>query len=158
MNGQARDLLSSRKAMVSRAAMLVLGAASLVACATPGARSPFVQAPINKTSPAAEQIEAVLARPGGFPTFAAIPPMPADAPDPAAIKARVEDQQAEALYTQRMTAPETWTLRDSEGFALQARADAAAGDIHPPTDAEIAESEAFAKAMRARAKPPPRPR
>ncbi|MBI1408011.1 MAG: hypothetical protein GC145_17990 [Caulobacter sp.] len=144
--------------MVSRVAVAALGAASLAACAAHGVRSPFVQAPINKTSPAAEQIEAVLAHPGGFPTFASIPPLPADAPDPAVVKARVEDQQAEGQYTQRMAGPDTWTLNNSEAFARQARADAAAGGIHPPTDAEIAESEAFAKAMRARAKPPPRPR
>lgn len=153
MNGQARDLLLSRKTLLAGACLLTLGA-----CATPAVRSPFVEAPINKTSPAAEQIEQVLANPGGYPTFASMPPIPADLPDPAAIKAQVEDQQADGLYTTRTAAPETWYLDASEAFAERARADANAGGIRPPTDAEMAESEAFARAMRARAKPPPRPR
>lgn len=158
MNGQARDLLTSRKAILVGAATMALGALSLAGCATPTVRSPFVQAPINKTSPAAGQIEAVMARPGTFPTFAAIPPIPADLPDPAVLKARIEDQQAEGLYTTRTAAPETWYLDDSDAFAARARAEAELGDIHPPTAAEMAESEAFARALRERAKPPPRPR
>lgn len=152
MNGQARIPLSR----VISASALVVGLLSLAACASP--RRPFADVPVNPTSPAKADIEAVLARPGDFPTFAAIPAPPADLPTPEALKAQVEDQAAEGQYVVNSTAPETWDLDASDAFAARAMADADVGGIRPPTDAEIAESEAFAAAARARAKAPPKPK
>ncbi|MCE3288756.1 MAG: hypothetical protein K0R83_768 [Caulobacter sp.] len=152
MNGQARIPLSR----VVGASALILGVLSLAACASP--RRPFAEVPVNPTSPAKADIEAVLAEPGDFPTFAAIPAPPADLPTPEALKAQVEDQTAEGQYVVNSTAPETWDLDASDAFAARAMADADVGGIRPPTDAEIAESEAFAAAARARAKAPPKPK
>jgi hypothetical protein len=152
MNGQARIPLSR----VLSAFAFALGMLSLAACAT--ARRPFADVPVNPTSPAKADIEAVLAKPGAFPTFASIPAPPADLPSPEALKAQVEDQTAEGQYVVNSTAPETWDLDASDAFAARAMADADVGGIRPPTDAEIAESEAFAAAARARAKAPPKPK
>lgn len=159
MNGQARIPLSR---VVGASAPLrvlgVLGVLALAACASPSGRRPFADVPVNPTSPAKAEIEAVLAKPGDFPTFASIPAPPADLPTPEALKAQVEDQIAEGQYVVNSTAPETWDLDASDAFAARAMADADVGGIRPPTDAEIAESEAFAAAARARAKAPPKPK
>ena len=159
MNGQARIPLSRKiAARVLVPGALSLVALSLAACASPSGRRPFADVPVNPTSPAKAEIEAVLAKPGGYPTFASIPAPPADLPTPEALKAQVEDQTAEGQYVVNSTAPETWDLDASDAFAARAMADADVGGIRPPTDAEIAESEAFAAAARARAKAPPKPK
>ncbi|HYE46989.1 MAG TPA: hypothetical protein VEA44_14600 [Caulobacter sp.] len=149
MNGQPRDLFST-------SALLLAGALALGGCASASGRALFEEVPVNKASPAAAQIEAVLAKPGDFPTFADIPPAPTDLPTVESVRADVEGSQAAGLVVRNDTAPETWQLDASDAFAERARADT--GDIRAPTDAEIAESEAFAAAARARAKPPPRPK
>ncbi len=154
MNGQARIPLSR----LFSASVLVLGVLSLAACVSPTGRQLFAEVPVNPTSPAKAQIEDVLARPGDFPTFASIPAPPADLPTGDAIKVQVEEDQTEALYVTNSTAPETWDLSADDAFAARAMADANIGGIHPPTDAEIAESEAFVAAARARAKAPPKPK
>lgn len=152
MNGQARIPLSR----LFSASVLVLGALSLGACVSPSGRQVFAEVPVNPTSPAKADIEAVLARPGGFPTFASIPTPPADLPTPESIKAQVEEEQTEALYVTNSTAPETWDLDANDAFAARARADA--GDLQAPTEAELAESAAFVANAKARAKAPPKPK
>lgn len=153
MNGQARIPLSR----LFSASALILGALSLAACVSPSGRQVFAEVPVNPTSPAKAQIEAVLAKPASdFPTFASIPAPPTDLPTADAIKAQVEEEQTEALYVTNSTAPETWYLDANDAFAARARADA--GDMQAPTDAEIAESAAFVAAARARAKAPPKPK
>ena len=131
---------------------------TLTACVSPSGRQVFAEVPVNPTSPAKAQIEAVLAQPGDFPTFANIPPPPADLPTPEALKAQVEEEQTEALYVTNSTAPETWDLDPNDAFAARAIAEANAPGMQPPTDAEIAESAAFVAAARARAKAPPKPK
>lgn len=159
MNGQPRDLLSNRKMLLAGVGAVGMVTLSLGGCSTyEAAKAPFRTVPINETSPAAEQIKTVLAKPGDYPTFAGIPAVPTDLPTADAFKTEIRDQQAAGAALLRDTAPETWTLDASDAFAARAQSDAGAGDIHPPTDAEIAESEAFAKAMRDRARPPSRPK
>ena len=146
MNGQPRDLFSST-------ALVLLGALALGGCAS---RSVFDDVAVDPNSPAKAQIEAVLAKPGAYPSFADIPQAPADLPAADTFRAEVESQTVAGQTVRADTAPETWQLDASEAFAERARADT--GDIRAPTEAEIAESEAFAAAARARAKPPPRPK
>ncbi|MDB5471395.1 MAG: hypothetical protein JWR84_2955 [Caulobacter sp.] len=152
MNGQARIPLSR----LACASALVLGALSLTACVSSSGRRVFAEVPVNPTSPARAEIEAVLAKPGDFPTFAAIPAAPADLPTAEGVRAQVEEQQTEGLYVTNSTAPETWDLDPNDAFAARAKADA--GDMQAPTAAEIAESEAFVAAAKARAKAPPKPK
>ena len=147
MNGQPREMFSSSAALLLVAGLVLGGCAS---------RTVFDEVAVNPQSPAKAQIESVLAKPGDFPTFADIPAAPTDLPTADALRAEVEDQEAVGLATRNDTAPESWHLDASDAFAERAQSDI--GDIRSPTDAEIAESEAFAAAARARAKTPPRPK
>jgi hypothetical protein len=159
MNGQARIPLSRLFSASAPLKVLgVLGALSLAACVSPSGRQVFSEVQINPTSPAKADIEAVLARPGDFPTFAALPAPPSDLPTAEALKSEVGEAQADALYVTNSTAPATWELDADDDFVARARAAVGAADLQPPTDAEIAEAEAYAAAARARAKAPPVPK
>lgn len=151
MNGQPRDLFSSTALVLLGA--LALGALALGGCAS---SSVFDEVAVDPNSPAKAQIEAVLAKPGDYPSFGDIPAPPTDLPAAESFRTEVESQTLAGQAVRADTAPETWQLDASEAFAERARADT--GDIRAPTDAEIAESEAFAAAARARAKPPPSPK
>ncbi|WGM38852.1 hypothetical protein AMEJIAPC_01759 [Caulobacter sp. NIBR1757] len=155
MNGQARIPLSR----LFSASVLLLGSLSLAACVSPSGRQVFAEVPVNPTSPAKAQIEAVLAQPAGdFPSFASIPAPPADLPTPEGVKAQVQAQQAEAATIVNSSGPETWYLQADDAFVARARADARVDSVQAPTEADIAESQAFVAAAKARAKAPPKPK
>ncbi len=141
-----------------RLALLTALGLGLTACAAVAELEPGAAAPIDPSSPAAAAVASAAAQPGEWPTFAGIPGIPADIRASAAWREAVADQEAEGLYTQRTAAGETWSLTATEEFAAGQRAQAAALDVRAPTDAEIAESEAYARALRKRATPPPPPR
>ncbi len=141
-----------------RLALLAGAAMTLGACVAIDAVEPGANAAIDPASPAAAAVAAAAANPGPWPTFAGIPEMPADVRTASQWGEAVADQEADRLLTQRNVAPDTWSLTDTEGFAADLRAKVAEIDVHAPTDAEIAESEAYARALRARATPPPLPR
>jgi hypothetical protein len=52
-------------------------------------------------------------------------------------------------------APNTWELKDTEGYAAKARSDVKAPAFEAPTDADRANTDAFARAARGRASAPP---
>ncbi|MES2035635.1 MAG: hypothetical protein V4466_15820 [Pseudomonadota bacterium] len=131
---------------------------SLSACASVAAFEPGANAQIDPTSPAAAAVAEAARTPGPWPTFADIPEVPADLRDAAAWRAAVADQEAEGAATQRAGAEDTWSLTATEAFTARAQADIDSVKVHAPTDAEVAESEAYARALRARATPPPSPR
>ncbi len=157
MNGQARDCFLERKRLLAGCTVAVL-ALWLSGCATASGRLPLSQIPVDPRSPAAPAIQAVVDLPQQNPSFAAIPVPPGDVSSTAQLKAVVTAEKAAGRDLAEAVAPDTWMLQDTDSFAARAVADANASGLHPPTAAEIAESEAFAKAMRARAKPPSRPR
>lgn len=126
----------------------------LGALATTGCASPFKSTQVDPTSPVAEATRAAIHQRGHRPSFADIPPVPTDVRGPARYKAIVEAQQAAAAKLLRETAPETFTLRDTEAYAARARAEAKAPDLEAPTEADRAETEAFAAAARGRASAP----
>ncbi len=130
----------------------VCGAGLLGGCAV---SNPFVTAKVDPTSPIAAQVATAARARTTYPTFADIPPVPADVrPLPAFGRAADELEVAGAQLT-RDTAPSTWTLTGTEAFAGRARDMAGPeGEIASTT----ADTEAFAKAQRARATPPPPPR
>jgi hypothetical protein len=103
-------------------------------------------------------VAAAVADPGARPTFASIPEIPTDVRAAPAWRQAVEDQEADRLFTQRNVAEDNWSLSETEAFAADLRAWVAEVDVHAPTDAEMAESDAYARALRARATPPPLPR
>lgn len=153
MNGDARTFWRTL-----RLALLAGAASGLTACADLPKLEPGASAAIDPKSPAAAQVGEALKHPGPWPTFAGIPDVPDDVRTSAAWRAAIEDQQAEGLYTARNAAEDTWSLTATEAFEAQARAEANPLGLKPPTDAEMAESEAYARALRKRATPPPSPR
>lgn len=142
----------------SRLALLAGAALSLTACAAVAELEPGKGVPVDPASPAAAAVAKAAAEPGEWPTFAGIPQIPADVRSSAAWRDAVAEQEADGLYTERTGAPETWSLTATEAFAARTRAEADALNVQAPTDAEVAESEAYARALRKRATPPPPPR
>ncbi|MCF8503337.1 MAG: hypothetical protein K9G59_00355 [Caulobacter sp.] len=153
MNGDARTFWRT-----VRLALLASAASGLTACAGLPAFEPGAGAAVDPKSAAAAEVAGVISNPGPWPTFAGIPEVPEDVRTSAAWRAAIEDQEAEGLYTARSAAPDTWSLTATEDFEARARAEANPLGLQAPTDAEMAESEAYARALRKRATPPPSPR
>lgn len=91
-----------------------------------------------------------------YPTFCAIPPTPAGVRGAGAFKAAVMDTRISGARLVRQTAPSTFSLSDTEAFAAAERGQAAPPP--PMTMPSQGAAEDFAKAARARATPPKRPR
>jgi hypothetical protein len=141
-----------------RLALLAGAALTLGGCVAIEAVEPGAGAAINPDSSAGPAVAAAINDPGPWPTFANIPQLPDDLRTPEAWRDAVADQEADRLFTERNVAADTWSLSGTEAFAAGLRATVAEVDVHAPTDAEMAESEAYARALRARATPPPLPR
>jgi hypothetical protein len=141
-----------------RLALLAGAAMTLCACVAVETLEPGAGAAVDPASSAGAAVVAADADPGPWPTFADIPELPADLRSAEAWRDAVAEQEADGLFTRRNAAEETWSLNDTEAFAARLRAEVAAVDVHAPTDAEMAESAAYARALRARATPPPLPR
>ncbi|MDP3852673.1 hypothetical protein [Phenylobacterium sp.] len=118
--------------------------------------NPFLTSAVDPASPVAADV-ATMARAGtDYPTFAEIPPLPANA-RPLREYGRAADQlELASAKLQRETAPGTWTLTGTQAFVNRAQTIVGpAGD----DDASATEaSEAFARQIRERATPPPLPR
>ena len=127
---------------------LVLGAPAAAGAATACAQG----APAPGLAP---DIVAEAARPHRYPTFCSIPKMPPDVRSVAQWKAAVVDTRLAGARVQKQTAPGTWTIDGTEDFAAAARSKAAAPS--PMTPASESDTAAFAKALKERATPPPRP-
>lgn len=153
MNGDTRIFWRT-----GRLALLASAAAMLTACASVVDFEPGATSAVDPTSPAAAAVAKAAKDPGPWPTFADIPEIPADVRQSDAWRAAVADQESVGEATLRESAEDTWSLTATESFAARAQAEVDAMKVHAPTDAEIAESEAYARALRARATPPPSPR
>lgn len=87
-----------------------------------------------------------------YPNFCDIPPKPSDVRPVAAFKTQVVGTRVAGAVVVRQTAPETFTLSGTEGFAESAKSEAAPP---PPQTAPIdADTEAFVKQSKAKATPP----
>ncbi len=154
MNGETRTFrLVSRMALVAGAGWLLCACAGL-----PTVDEKLAVPPIDQKSPAAAAVADILGAPGEYPTFAGIPETPTDLKTADQYKADVIGQEETAAALAAAVAPSTWTLSETDAFAAQAMADAKVGTVSAPTDAEMASSEAYARALRAKASPPPRPK
>lgn len=141
-----------------RLALLAGAAMTLCSCVALDALEPGADAAIDPGSSAAPAVAAAIAEPGPWPTFADIPDLPADLRSAESWRDAVAQQEADGLSARRDAAEETWSLTATEAFAADLRARVDEVDVHAPTDAEMAESDAYARALRARATPPPLPR
>ncbi|WP_297511892.1 hypothetical protein [uncultured Caulobacter sp.] len=142
MNGETRKIV--------RVGLIVGLAVGATACATP-----FSTAPVDPSSPIAASVNAAAKTRGTHRKFSEIPPVPKDVPTAAQIRAAVAQQQVAGEALTKAVAPNTWELKDTEAYAAKARRDANPAALQAPTDAERAESEAFARALRSRASAPP---
>jgi hypothetical protein len=138
-----------------RGAALVSLLAGLTACASP--LSPFTPPPADPSSPVAAAANAAAkdSKDAVAPRFIDIPAIPTDVRTPVQFKKAVGAEKIAADKLKRDTAPGTWTLSDTEGYASKARRVAKVPAPAAPTDADRAATEAFAKAARERATAPP---
>lgn len=152
MKALAREFSMTRSVCLGAAlSLLALPALAASACAPQ-------QTATTAASPAAglaPDIVAATHQPHAFPNFCSIPKMPADVRGVAEWKAAVLDIRRSGARLQQQTAPDTWTLNGStEGFANDSRRQAEA----PPPMNPDADTDAFARQLKDRATPPPRPR
>lgn len=142
MNGETRKIVCVG---------LILGfAAGVTACA-----SPFSSSKVDPSSPVAAAATAAAKTNGPRRKFSDIPAIPKDVPTDAQIRANVVQQQSAGAALTKATAPNTWELKDSESYAAKARRDANPPALAAPTEADRANTEAFARAARGRASAPP---
>lgn len=154
MNASPRLFVMSRlKPLRTSLLVCVCGGAMLSGCAI---SNPFVTASVNPASPIAAEVAAKARAGHDYPTFADIPPVPTDVRPLPAFGRAAKDLEVAGAELARDTAPGTWTLTGTEAFAGRAR-DIAGPEATGPASTTAA-TEAFAKAQRARATPPPSPR
>jgi hypothetical protein len=143
----------AREFSMTRALCLGAFATILAAPGVAGAAASCAQAaPVSGLAP---DIVAQTTQPHAFPSFCSIPKMPTDVRGASDWKAAVVNTRLAGARLQRQTAASTWSLEGTDDFATGSRSDAA-----PPaqmTPASEADTAAFAKSLKDRATPPPRP-
>jgi hypothetical protein len=115
---------------------------------------PFREAQVDPSSPVAPDVARMTSAKASFPSFKDIPTPSKDGRPLRLYGQAAKQLQLAAADLETATAPNTWTLQGTEGFAAGARRDV--GPELPP--AAPAATEADVKALRERATPPPRPR
>lgn len=142
MNGETRKIV--------RLGLIVGLAAGAAACA-----NPFKTAQVDPGSPIAARAEAAARAKAPRRKFSDIPAMPKDVPSADQVRAAVVAQERAGDALIKAVAPNTWELKDTEGYADKARRDVKAPAFEAPTDADRANTDAFARAARGRASAPP---
>ena len=130
----------------------LLGCAALLVSACVG--NPFEDAQVDPRSPIAAEVTRVARANTDFPSFSEIPATPSDVRPMRMFRDAVRETEQVRAQIERETAPSTWTLQNTEGFAAAARRDA--GPDIPPADPR--DTEAYAAELRRRATPPPPPK
>lgn len=113
--------------------------------------NPFVDAKVDPASPVAAEVTRIARTNTDYPSFSDIPAIPQDL-RPVGLYGR--EAQAVKLAGEKLvreTAPETWTLKNTESFAAEAQRDAGPTFEEGPQR----DPEAFARELRERATPPP---
>src|SRR6478752_6450716 len=131
----------ARLGVLLRGAALMAVLAGATACSSSlSSLSPFSPPPADPSSPVAAAANAAAkdSKHARSPRFADIPPVPTDVRTPVQFKKAVGDEKLAAEKLKRDTAPSTWTLSDTEGYASQARKVGKAPPSDIPTDADRA--------------------
>jgi hypothetical protein len=150
MNAPHRHFLTARRlALAGKSVLCAGGALVLSGCAG----NPLQDAQVDPRSPIAAEVARAARANTRYPTFADIPKRPADVRPLSAYGRAADELESARGDLERATAPETWTLGDTEAFAARARREAGP-EVPPPTRAD---TEAFAAELRKRATPPPPP-
>lgn len=149
MNASRPLLPTAARVVTCLAAYIVAGAGGLMLSGCVG--TAFGDAKIDPNSAVAGDVARMTRQGGRFPTFADIPKPPKDLRPVAQYGQDAHAVLAAGEALTQATAPGTWTLDGTDTFAERARDDA--GPQFDPPDP--AESEAFAREVRERAKPPP---
>ena len=113
--------------------------------------------PVAAGSPVALAVEAAVRNPGPIPSFASVPAIPADPPTAQSQAADAAIVQAKVAELNRAVAAMP-PLRQGEVEDFASRTRDELSRVQPPSDAERVEIDAFARAARSRATPPPAPR
>jgi len=95
------------------------------------------------------------AAPEPYPTFVEIPSVQGDVRSPAEWRRDIGAVRAAGVNLAFETAPNTFTLNDTEAFAASKRAQASKGGAAPNEVTGCAQADAFANAARGRALTPP---
>ncbi|HEY8004326.1 MAG TPA: hypothetical protein VIE16_08865 [Phenylobacterium sp.] len=137
-----------------RAAARLLASAGACALLAACVGNPFEDAKVDPRSPVAGEVAKAVRPDAAYPTFASIPPVPKDVRPHRQYGQAADTIEQARTDLEHATADNTWTLNDTEAFAARARADAGP-DLGAP---QASDTEAFAKAQRKRATPPPPPK
>lgn len=131
-----------------RAIAVVAGGAAVTACATNPQTDP--------TSPLAPRIDQIVDEKRDYPRLEDFPAAPVNVPDAAYVRgAVVQLRQDQSVLGQQVAAID-WTLTESaEEYLADIRARMARDQVEIPSSSTPAEIEAFAEALRQRAKAPP---
>jgi hypothetical protein len=151
MNVSTRLFVKSRQgARAARLLAYVAGCAVLGGCVS----DPFDRAKVDPRSPIAAEVAKVTSAPAVMPKFSDIPPVPTDLRPKAAYGTAAAQMETARAEVTAASAPETWTLKETDRYAASAQ-QAAGPEIAP---ADTSATEAFAAAQRKRATPPPPPK
>ena len=113
--------------------------------------NPFEDAKVDPRSPVAAEVATAVRPDAVYPTFAGIPPVPKDVRPHRQYGQSAAQIASAGTELEQATADDTWTLNNTDTFAAEARA-----GVGPEiTPAQPADTEAFTKALRKRATPPP---
>ena len=116
-------------------------------------------APVDPTSAVAQDVLAASKAKVPFPTFRQIPAVPTDVRPVTAWRASVLAMTAEKAALDRNIAATPIDQTDPELWAKRVRAQSGLDAVGPaPGASSAADAEAFAKALRERATPPPPPK
>ena len=148
--------MTRRSERLSLLVLTAVSAAGLGACTNLASFSTG-PLPVPEGSPVALAVQDAIRNPGPIPSFTSVPKGPANPPSDATRAQAGDDTRALAEELERqIAAMPPIDPAATEAFAVRTRA--AFTGVTTPTAAEIAEIEAFARAARARATPPPAPR
>lgn len=144
--------LFSIRRPLRRAASLLAGVgacALLSACIS----EPFQDAKVNPDSPIAADVARIAHEKIAFPTFASIPPVPKDVRPVKQYGQAAKAIEQARIDLEQKTAPESWSLANTDAFAAKAQREAGQEAAPRPNG----DTAAFATTQRKRATAPPPP-
>lgn len=143
--------LALMKALAPIFSMTGLSAA-IAAAAILSATFAWAGSVASSSAPLPDDIAGKPAKVRGFPTFCEIPPRPSNVRSGKAFKEAVVAIRLAGAHLEAQTAPGTFSLEDTDGFASAARAEATPPPPMSPPD--LQQTEDFTKQARALAVPP----